>query len=125
MKQVKVIDKNKVLHKKKKVAAYARVSSDKDAMHNSLSAQVSFYNKFIQQNDEWEFAGVFSDEAKTGTKEDRPGFQALLQACREKKVDLVIVKSLSRFARNTVTVFKSVKELKEVGINIYFEEEKL
>lgn len=125
MKQVKVIDKNKVLHKKKKVAAYARVSSDKDAMHNSLSAQVSFYNKFIQQNDEWEFAGVFSDEAKTGTKEDRPGFQALLQACREKKVDLVIVKSLSRFARNTVTVLKSVKELKELGINIYFEEERL
>jgi|GEM_PF-6505653 len=91
MKQVKVIDQVKELTKKKKVAAYARVSSDKDAMHNSLSAQVSYYNKFIQQHDEWEFAGVFSDEAKTGTKEDRPGFQALLQACREKRLTLLLL----------------------------------
>ena len=125
MKEVKVIETVKKLDTKKKVAAYARVSSGKDAMLNSLSAQVSYYNRFIQQREDWGFAGVFADEAKTGTKENRPGFQSLLQACRDGKVDLVIIKSISRFARNTVTALQCMKELDDLGVTIYFEEEKL
>ena len=75
------------LQRKKRVAAYARVSSGKDAMLHSLSAQVSYYNELIQKEDGWEFVGVYSDEAITGTKEDRPGFQQMLEDCRNRKID--------------------------------------
>lgn len=83
------------LPRRKRVAAYARVSSGKDAMHNSLSAQVSYYNDLIQKEDSWEFAGVYSDEAFTGTKESRPGFQSLLSDCKSGQIDMVITKSIS------------------------------
>lgn len=88
-------------------------------MLQSLASQVSYYNNFIQNHDGWEFAGVYSDEAKTGTKEDRVGFQNLLQGCRDGQVDLVITKSISRFARNTITVLESIRELKDLGIAVY------
>ena len=113
------------LEKKIRVAAYARVSSGKDAMLHSLSAQVSFYNKLIQQNKKWQFAGVYSDEAITGTKSTREGFQNLLNDCREGKVDMIITKSISRFARNTVTLLETVRELKKLNIDVYFEEQNL
>ena len=125
MKKVEQIKQLPILEKRKKVAAYARVSCGKDAMLQSLASQVSYYNNFIQNHDGWEFAGIYSDEAKTGTKEDRVGFQNLLQACRDGKVDLVITKSISRFARNTITVLESIRELKDLGIAVYFEEENL
>ena len=86
-----------------KVAAYARVSSGKDAMLHSLSAQVSYYNNLIQRHPGWLFCGVYADEALTGTRADRENFTRLLQDCRAGKVDMVITKSISRFARNTVT----------------------
>lgn len=76
------------LQRKKRVAAYARVSSGKDAMLHSLSAQVSYYNDLIQKEDGWEFVGVYSDEAVTGTKEDRAGFQQMLEDCRNGKIDI-------------------------------------
>lgn len=115
-------------HKKVKLlrtAAYARVSSGKDAMLNSLSAQVSYYNDLIQSNPEWLFCGVFADEALTGTKDNRENFQKLLSECRAGRIDLVITKSISRFARNTVTLLETVRELKELGVDVYFEEQNI
>ena len=109
----------------KRVAAYSRVSSGKDTMLHSLSAQVSYYSDYIQRHPGWLYCGVFSDEAMTGTKENRPGFQALLQECRERKIDLVITKSISRFARNTVTLLETIRELKELDIDVYFEEQNI
>ena len=94
------------LPKAKQVAAYARVSSEKDAMLHSLSAQISYYSQMIQSHNGWIYRGVYSDEAKTGTKESRQGFQDLLAECRAGRIDMVITKSISRFARNTVTLLE-------------------
>lgn len=95
-----------------RVAAYARVSSGKDAMLHSLSAQVGYYTELIQSNPEWQLIGIYSDEALTGTKETRNEFQRMLTDCREGKIDLILTKSISRFARNTVTLLETVRELK-------------
>jgi len=108
-----------------RVAAYARVSDGKDAMLHSLAAQVSYYSDLIQDNPGWEFVSVFADEALTGTRDTRPEFQRMLAACRTGDVDMVITKSISRFARNTVTILESVRELKEIGVDVYFEEQNI
>ncbi len=108
-----------------RVAAYARVSSGKDAMLHSLSAQISYYSGMIQSHPGWLFAGVHSDEALTGTKENRSGFQSLLADCRKGKIDMVIVKSISRLARNTVTLLETVRELRSYGVDVYFEEQNI
>lgn len=108
-----------------RTAAYARVSSGKDAMLHSLSAQVSYYNNLIQSNPEWLFCGVYADEALTGTKDSREIFQKLLAECRAGRIDLVITKSISRFARNTVTLLETVRELKGLGVDVYFEEQNI
>ena len=113
------------LQRKKRVAAYARVSSGKDAMLHSLSAQVSYYNDLIQKEDGWEFVGVYSDEAITGTKEDRPGFQQMLEDCRNRKIDMILTKSISRFARNTVTLLETVRMLKALEVDVFFEEQNI
>lgn len=106
-----------------RVCAYARVSSGKDAMLHSLSAQVSHYSEMIQSHIGWVYCGVYSDEALTGTKSDREGFQQMLTDCRAGKIDMVITKSISRFARNTVTLLQTVRKLKSMGIDVYFEEQ--
>jgi len=108
-----------------RTAAYARVSSGKDAMLHSLSAQVSYYNQLIQSNPEWLFCGVYADEALTGTKDNRGNFQKLLAECRAGNIDLIITKSISRFARNTVTLLETVRELKTLGVDVYFEEQNI
>lgn len=108
-----------------RVAAYCRVSSGKDAMLHSLSAQVSHYSELIQRRPGWAYAGVYADEALTGTKDDRPEFQRLLADCRAGKIDRVLTKSVSRFARNTVTLLETVRELKELGVAVYFEEQNI
>ena len=108
--------------KRERVAAYARVSCGKDAMLHSLSAQVNYYSQYIQQNPAWEYAGVYVDEALTGTKDSRPEFQRMLADCKAGKIDRILTKSLSRFSRNTVTVLESVRMLKSLGIDVYFEE---
>lgn len=113
------------LPKSVRVAAYARVSSGKDAMLHSLSAQVSYYSAFIQKRPSWEYAGAYTDEALTGTKDSRPEFQRLLSDCRAGKIDMIVTKSISRFARNTVTLLTTVRELKELGVNVFFEKEGL
>lgn len=108
-----------------RVAAYARVSTGKDAMLHSLSAQVSYYSKMIQGHPGWLYCGVYADEALTGTKENRTDFQRLLTDCRAGKIDLVITKSISRFARNTVTLLQTVRELKLLGVDVFFEEQNI
>lgn len=110
---------------RKKVAAYARVSSDKDSMHQSLSAQISYFSDLIQRNPEWEFVRIYADEAKTGTKDTREEFQNMLCDCREGKINLIITKSVSRFARNTLTMLEVVRELKAINIDVYFEKENI
>ena len=113
------------LEQKKRVAAYARVSSGKDAMLHSLSAQISHYSSYIQNHKDWLYAGVYADEAKTGTKDSRKDFQRLLADCRAGKIDMVITKSISRFARNTVTLLETVRELKSLSVDIFFEEQNI
>ena len=108
-----------------RVAAYARVSTGKDAMLHSLSAQVSYYSNLIQKHPGWLYCGVYADEALTGTKDNRDNFQRLLEACRAGEIDMVITKSISRFARNTVTLLESIRELKELGVDVFFEEQNI
>ena len=116
---------NKPTVKLLRTAAYARVSSGKDAMLHSLSAQVSYYNSLIQNNPEWLFCGVYADEALTDTKDNRENFQKLISECRAGNIDLIITKSISRFARNTVTLLETIRELKELGVDVYFEEQNI
>ena len=108
-----------------RVAAYARVSSAKNAMHHSLSAQVSYYSGLIQNHPGWQYIGVYADEAKTGTKDTREGFVRLVSDCKAGKIDMVITKSISRFARNTVTLLETVRDLKALGIDVFFEEQSI
>jgi DNA invertase Pin-like site-specific DNA recombinase len=121
----KIEPKMAALPKKKRVAAYCRVSTEKESMLNSLSAQVSHYSGYIQANPFWEYAGVYADEAETGTKEDRQEFQRLLADCRSGKIDLVLTKSISRFARNTLTLLSVSRELKMLSVDIWFEQENI
>lgn len=120
-----VVSAAPALPKATRVAAYARVSSGKDAMLHSLSSQISRYSNMIQRHPGWLYCGVYSDEAISGTKDCRAGFQALLQECRMGKIDLILVKSISRFARNTVTLLESVRELKSLGVDVFFEEQNI
>lgn len=108
-----------------RVAAYARVSSGKDAMLHSLSAQVSYYSDLIQHHKGWQYVGVYADEALTGTKDNREKFQQMLADCRARKIDMVLTKSISRFARNTVTLLETVRQLKDLGVDVYFEEQNI
>ena len=122
---ITIIPEQTRLERKTKVAAYARVSSGKDAMLHSLSAQVSHYSKYMQDHDGWLYVGVYADEATTGTKENRDEFQRLLTDCRSGKVDSIITKSISRFARNTVMLLQTVRELRAFGVDVYFEEQNI
>ncbi|MCL2106495.1 MAG: recombinase family protein [Oscillospiraceae bacterium] len=108
-----------------RAAAYSRVSDGKDAMLHSLSAQVSYYSALIQSTPGWQYIGTYADAALTGTKEDRPEFQRLLRDCRAGKIDVVLTKSISRFARNTVTLLETVRELKSLGVDIFFQEQNI
>lgn len=107
------------------VAAYARVSSGKDAMLHSLSAQVSYYSEKIQKHPGWKYCGVYADEAITGTKADRDQFQELVERCRKGEIDLILTKSISRFARNTIVLLETVRELRDLGVDILFEEQNI
>lgn len=127
MKKIIKIEKKKpTLPTRKKVAAYCRVSMSTDRLHHSLSAQVSRYSELIQQNPEWEFAGIYADEGISGTRAaKRPEFQRMLTDCESGKIDMILTKSISRFARNTVDLLKTVRHLKELGIEVRFEKERI
>lgn len=113
------------LKARKKVAAYVRVSSGKEAMIHSLAAQADYYSNLINMEHEWLFVGIYSDEAITGTKGERKGFRQLLEDCKDGKVDMIITKSISRFARNTVTLLETVRSLKLMGVDVFFEEQNI
>ena len=113
------------LDRKKMVAAYARVSTGKDAMLHSLSAQVSYYNNMIQSKPEWEFAGIYADEAISGTKDNREEFNRMVEDCKAGKIDLIVTKAISRFARNTATLLSTIRELSSIGVDVFFEEQNL
>ena len=104
-----------------KVCAYARVSTDSPEQEGSLENQEQHYREMITANPMYEFAGIYSDQGISGYKEARPGFQRMMEDARAGKIDLIITKSISRFARNTVTVLKSARELKGMGVGIFFE----
>ncbi len=111
---------------KNRVAAYARVSVDTDEPMESLSAQVSHYSSYIQANPAWEYAGVYADAGISGTGTGkRAEFQRLMQDCRKGLVDIILTKSISRFARNTVDLLNTVRKLRELGISVRFERENL
>ena len=114
-----------VMPKRKKVAAYARVSEEKGRTLHSLSAQVSFYSKYIQARREWEYAGVYADEGISGTTENRNEFKRLLEDCDAGKIDIVLTKSISRFARNTVDLLETVRHLRDIGVEVRFEKENI
>ena len=125
MAEIKIISKEKQMPKLVRVAAYARVSSDKDAMLHSLSSQVSYFSKMIQSHDSWKYVGVYSDEGMTGTKIKRDGFQRMIQDAKAGKIDIIVTKSLSRFARNTVDCLKTIREMKAINVDIFFEEQNI
>ena len=112
------------LKKRKRVAAYARVSVESEKMNHSLSAQVSYYSSLIQKNPEWEYAGVYADDFVSGTgTAKRDEFNRMLADCEAGKIDIVLVKSISRFARNTVDLLETVRHLKDIGVEVRFERE--
>jgi DNA invertase Pin-like site-specific DNA recombinase len=115
--------KREEMFTQKRVAAYARVSLRKEAMLHSLSVQISQYSSLIQGTSGWRYAGVYADEAVSGTKRNRPEFQRMLEDCRAGKIDMIITKSLSRFARNTLTTLQTVRELRLLGVDVYFEKD--
>lgn len=111
---------------KKRVAAYARVSTDTEEQLSSYEAQVDHYTNYIKNNDSWTFAGVYTDEgiSATNTKR-REGFKRMINDALSGKIDLIITKSVSRFARNTVDTLTTVRKLKEKGVEVYFEKENI
>lgn len=114
------------LPRKKRVAAYARVSKETECLLHSVSEQVSYYNNLIQKNPEWEFAGIFADSGISGTRmEYRSEFQKLIKECENGNVDIILCKSISRFARNTVDLLNTVRHLKEIGVEVRFEKENI
>lgn len=111
-------------HPRLRVAAYCRVSTEQEQQQNSYEAQVTYYTQYIQNNPNWKFAGIFADDGKTGANtEHRDDFQRLLEECRKGNIDLIMTKSVARFARNTVDSIVTIRELKAMGIAVYFETE--
>ncbi len=111
---------------RKKVAAYARVSMDSERLMHSLSAQISYYSDLIQRNPEWEYAGVFADEAVSGTGTERRGeFNRMLAESEAGNIQIILTKSISRFARNTVDLLETVRHLRDIGVEVRFEKENI
>jgi site-specific DNA recombinase len=111
---------------KLRVAAYIRVSTALDIQENSFEVQERYYTDMIRSNPDWRMAGIYADNGVTGTcKEHRIGFQRLMRHCEEGKIDRVLCKSLSRFARNTLDTLDAVRQLKDLGIPVFFEKENL
>ncbi|MGN0656302.1 MAG: recombinase family protein [Ruminiclostridium sp.] len=108
------------------VAAYCRVSTDEEEQETSYEAQISYYTEKINGNSEWNMAGIFADEGITGTQaRKRPEFLRMIRLCRKGKIDIILTKSLSRFARNTVDSLNYIRELKLLNIAIIFEKENI
>lgn len=112
--------------KKRRVAGYARVSTDNEEQATSYEAQVDYYTNYIKGHEEWEFAGMYTDEGISGTNtKHREGFKRMVGDALDGKIDLIVTKSVSRFARNTVDSLTTVRQLRERGIEVYFEKENI
>lgn len=107
--------------RKIRVCAYCRVSSDHDEQATSVENQKSYYKRIITENPQYEFAGIYCDSGISGRSEKRPEFQRMLEDARLGKMDLILTKSISRFARDTNTMLKAVRELQELQIGVFFE----
>lgn len=113
-------------HRKRKVAAYARVSTDSDEQFTSYEAQIDYYTQYIKARDDWEFVQVYTDEGITGTStKHREGFKQMVADALEGKIDLIVTKSVSRFARNTVDSLTTIRQLKDKGVECFFEKENI
>ena len=111
---------------KRKVAAYARVSTDRDEQLTSYEAQVDYYTNYIKSREDWEFVGMYADEGISGTStKKRAGFTRMINDALDGKIDLIIAKSLSRFSRNTVDSLTNIRKLKAAGVECYFEKKDL
>lgn len=111
---------------KLKVAAYCRVSTDSDEQATSYEAQVEHYTEFIEKNSEWELAGIYADDGISGTNtKKREDFNRMIDDCNAGKIDMIITKSISRFARNTLDCLKYIRELKDLNIPVFFEKENI
>ena len=109
-----------------RVAAYCRVSTEQEEQQNSYQVQIAYYTDLINRKKEWTLAGIFADEGISGTQtKKRTEFNCMIRMCRNKKIDLVITKSISRFARNTVDCLEYVRQLKDLGIGVIFEKENI
>lgn len=109
-----------------RVAAYCRVSTEQEEQQNSYQVQIAYYTDLINRKKEWTLAGVFADEGISGTQtKKRTEFNRMIRMCKKKKIDLVITKSISRFARNTVDCLEYVRQLKDLGIGVIFEKENI
>ena len=109
-----------------RVAAYCRVSTEQEEQQNSYQVQIAYYTDFINRKKEWSLLGIFADEGISGTQtKKRTEFNRMIRMCKNKKIDLVITKSISRFARNTVDCLEYVRQLKELGIGVIFEKENI
>lgn len=112
--------------RKTQVAAYARVSTDSEEQATSYEAQVDYYTNYIKSRNDWEFVRVYADKGITGTNtKDRVEFKAMINDALDGKIDLIITKSVSRFARNTVDTMTTVRKLKEKNIEVWFEKENI
>jgi len=121
----KIIPTVSSLPTRKRVAAYARVSVEKGRTLHSLSAQVSYYSEFIQKHPDWEYVGVYADSGETGTGKKRGEFELLIADCEAGKIDIILTKTISRFARNTVDLLETVRRLREIGVEVRFEEQNI
>lgn len=111
---------------KRRVAAYARVSTDRDEQFTSYEAQIDYYTNYIKSRPDWEFVSVYSDEGKTGCNtRKREGFKNMVDDALDGKIDLIVTKSVSRFARNTVDSLTTIRKLKDKGVEAYFEKENI
>lgn len=109
-----------------RVAAYCRVSTEQEEQQNSYQVQISYYTDLINRKKEWTLVKIFADEGISGTQaKKRPEFLKMIRMCRQQKIDLIITKSISRFARNTVDCLEYVRQLKDLGIGVIFEKENL
>ena len=124
--RIKVIKPKKdAAPKRLRVCAYVRVSAATEELEESLEAQMDHFQTLITSKQEWEFVGLYVDNGISGFQNKRPGFQAMMKDARAGKLDFILVKSVSRFARNTETLLKATRELKSLGIGVYFELQKI
>lgn len=122
----KIEPKKVTIQRKLKVAAYARVSMDTDRLRHSLSAQISYYNNLIQKNPLWEFVEVYADLGISGTStKKRDEFNRMIKDAENGKIDIILTKSIQRFARNTLDLLETVRHLKDLGVEVRFEKENI